>query len=410
MIALAASLLGVLSAPAAAEWTRIPEIPATDVFAVRIVGDTIAAGVGGTAYVSADGGASWRHAEQIGNNSPVDGLWIRNGRVYAGTFGGGVFVSDDLGASWQPFNEGLVGGVLNSQLAVGDLEVLGDRLFAGTLGAGVYVRTLATGETWHPFGQEFEPNQASNVNDIAVGGTRLLACAGANGTTFHRDPADADWTVDFIVGGTLHPGLIGYTALWTGSRWVLGTGSSVFTSANGQAPWVPSTTSTPHPSWATFAQFGPVLAGAFDVLDTLVMAESRDGGDTWVRSETLHGVFGYQLATRGGALYAARSDGLWIRTGIVSVVPGPTAGLRFALATQPVQNVARFRFELANAADASIELYDLRGRRAAERATGSWSAGVHDWNVDVHGLSPGVYWARLTSGSQRESARFIRIR
>jgi len=408
-LAAAGLAVGALAAPAAAQWTRVPALPASDVFAVRVVGDTIAAGVDSTAYVSVDGGATWRHASRVASNVPVDALWIRNGRVYAGTFGKGVFTSDDLGASWQPFNEGLVGGILNSQLDVGDLELSGETLVAATLGAGVYVRSLAGADTWHPFGNEFEANQAPNVNDVAVGGTRLIACAGGNGTTFHRDPADADWTADFLVGGTLRPGLSAETALWTGGRWVVGTSTSVFVSPNGEAPWTPSTTSPAHPSWTTFAQLGSTLIGAFDVVDTLVIAESHDQGDTWFRQETIPRTFAYQLAVHGSDLYAARSDGLWIRSETTSVGTNPEVGLRFALAGQPVRDVARFRFDLPSAGGASLELFDVMGRRAADRIAGFWSAGPHELTVDAHGLRPGVYCARLTSGNTHQILRLVRV-
>jgi hypothetical protein len=408
-LAAACLAVGTLAGPAAAQWTRVPALPASDVFAIRVVGDTIAAGVDSTVYVSTDGGATWRHAPRVASSVPVDALWIRNGRVYAGTFGKGVFTSDDLGASWQSFNEGLVGGILNSQLDVGDLELRGESLVAATLGAGVYVRSLVGADTWHPFGDEFEPNQAPNVDDVAVGGTRLIACAGSNGTTFHRDPVDAGWTVDFLVGGTLRPGLAAETALWTGDRWVVGASTTVFVSPNGEAPWTPSTTSPAHARWTTFAQLGQALVGAFDVVDTLVIAESHDQGDTWIRQETIPRTFAYQLAFHGADLYAARSDGLWIRSETTSVGTNPVVGLRFALAGQPVRDVARFRFDLPSAGGASLELFDVMGRRAADRIAGFWSAGPHELTVDAHGLRPGVYCARLTSGNAHEILRLVRV-
>jgi hypothetical protein len=401
----------VLAGAAAAQFTRIAAVPASDVFAVRIVGDTIAAAVDSAVYVSTDAGATWRHAPRVAPNVPVVALWIRNARVYAGTLGKGVFVSDDLGTSWQPFNEGLVGGFLDSQLDVSDLELSGDQLVAATLGAGVWARTLTAANTWHPFGNEFEPNQASNVNDVALGGTRLLACAGGNGTTFHRDPADVEWTVDFLVNGTLRPGTSAETALWTGSRWIVGTNAGAFFSPNGEAPWTPAIADLRNIAWSTFVQQGLTVFAAFDSVNRILFAESHDDGASWTVQERVFPAVAYQLAIHGNDLYAARSDGLWVRPLLPTAVdPAPRAGgLRFALATQPVRDVARFRFALPNAAEAAIDVFDVTGRRASDRIAGYWSAGPHELSVDERRLRPGVYSVRLTSGREHQTVRLVRV-
>jgi len=247
------------------------------VFSLRVVGDTIVAGANTAVYVSTDGGTAWQVSSAVAPGVQIVGaVLMRNGRLYAGTAGQGVFISDDLGASWQAFNQGLVGGILNSQLDISDFELRGDDLVASTFGAGVYVRNLAAADTWHHFGEEFEPNQASNVNDLALGGTRLLACVIANGTTFHRDPGDLDWTIDFLVNGTINPALDSKTALWIGNRWIVGTTRGVFLSPNGEQPWTPSATSLRNLSWSTFAQHGATTFAAFDSVNNILFAESDD--------------------------------------------------------------------------------------------------------------------------------------
>ena len=405
--------IGALVGPAAAQWTRITTLPASDVFALRVVGDTITAGVDTAAYVSIDGGTTWRRSSRVSPTvTLVSAVLFRNGRLYAGTAGQGVFISDDLGVSWQPFNQGLVGGFLDSQLDISDLELRADDLVASTFGAGVYRRTLAAADTWQHFGEAFEPNQASNVNDLALGGTRLLACVLGNGATFHRDPGDPDWTIDFLVNGTIQPALSSQTALWIGSHWIVGTNSGVFLSANGEPPWTPSSTRLRNLAWSTFAQHGPTVFAAFDSVNHILFAESHDAGANWAIQERTNAVFAYRLAVRGDDLYAARSDGLWVRrlSSVVSVPPG-TGGtrLRFALAAQPVRDVARFRFELPTAATAAIEMFDVTGRRVADRITRDFSAGPHELTVDERGLRPGVYCARLTVGGMHETVRLVRV-
>ncbi|HET7226576.1 MAG TPA: T9SS type A sorting domain-containing protein [Candidatus Eisenbacteria bacterium] len=401
-----------LGAPARAqEWRRVTALPASDVFALRAMGDTLVAGMDTTVFVSTDGGGTWRPPVRVAVDvAVVDAVLLRNGRSYAGTLGQGVFVSDDLGASWQPFNDGLTGGLFDSQLDVADLEARGDSLYAATQGAGVYVRRLTPADTWHPYGDAFEPNQAPNVSDLASDGARLVACAGGNGMMFTRDPADPDWTVSFLDDVGIHAGLAPEAALWTGSSWVVGTNLGVFASPTGLQPWTRTQTPLTQVHGSAFALRGGTLIGAFDLQDLAVIQESVDQGATWSNVETLLQTFVYQLVVQGGNLFAARADGLWVRRATTSVpeARGPGA-LRVALVgPNPVRDVAQFRFELPRAGEAALELFDVAGRAAA-RVSGFWSAGVHETSVDAAQLAPGVYGARLTSGGASATTRVVRV-
>lgn len=199
--------LFLLTTPASAQFTRVVDVPVTPVFSVFSKGDTIAVGLDTTVFISTDAGATWRHSTKpVAGVTSIQAVRIRNGLLYAGTFGQGVRLSDDLGVTWRAFNEGLVGGLVESQLHVIALEERGDSLYAGTSGAGVYVRRLTGPSTWSHFGEAFEDNQASNVNDLALGGIRLLATGGSNGQILFRDPGSPDWTVSNLDNVGIHAG------------------------------------------------------------------------------------------------------------------------------------------------------------------------------------------------------------
>src|SRR5258707_52995 len=239
-IKVCAVVLGAFAAasPAAAQFTRVTELPASAIFSVRATGDTIVAGSDTSVFVSTDAGTSWKLSTRLSPAAKtISAVRMLNRRLYAGTFGQGVFVSDDLGSTWHAFNEGLVGGFLDSQLDVSEFEVRGDSLYVGTEGAGVYVRRLSPAGTWSPFGSAFEPNQAANVSSLALGGTRLMASAGSNGTVFVRDPADAEWAVSDLANTRLLAGVQAEAAAFTGSSWVVGTSIRGFHSVLGPAPW-----------------------------------------------------------------------------------------------------------------------------------------------------------------------------
>jgi hypothetical protein len=406
--------LVTLAPPASAQWTQDEGVAALNVFSLSVKGDTILAGVDTCVFVSTNAGATWHASSRVAPSvTAVGSVLMRNGRLYAGTFGQGVFISDDLGLTWQAFNQGLVGGFANSQLDLSDLVVRGDSIFASTFGAGVYVRRVTAPSTWSHFGEEFEPNQASNVNVLALGGTRLLAGAGANGSVFFRDPGAPEWTVSWLNNVGLSPGRQAVSAFWNGHGWVVGTQNAIFSSTLGQEPWVFTQPGLGLLTNTAFAARGGQLFGAFDIVNGCVIEHSVDDGVTWEFLEFLPGAFVYKLAVIGSTLYAARSDGLWVRSIATLSVPPPVAaaGLRFRIAgPQPVGAEARLAFELPEAGSTTLEVFDVTGRRAAETQRQSWGAGAHEFAVDARGLAPGIYAARLTAAGQQAVVRFAHVR
>ena len=408
--------LGILvcgARPARAQWSRVDAVPSTQIFSLFSQADTIVAGADTSVFLSTDRGTSWTASRKIAAGvQVVSAVLFRNGRLYAGTFGQGVFVSDDHGATWQAFNQGLTGGLADSQLFLSGLVVLGDTLYGATEGAGVYARNVgAGGGSWFHFGEEFEPNQSSDVTALTLGGTRLLASAGSNGTVMIRDPGDPDWRLSELANTRLLPGFTPFSAASTGASWVVGTFRFVFHSTFGEEPWTPVDPGLGVIDQAWFAARGGVLFGAFDLVNVAVIEESDDGGATWSILDILPGVFVFQMVSAGDQIYSAQADGLWRRDAPVTSVPGGAAasGLRFALLGQPVRDLARFRFALPHAGTAKLELFDVSGRReaAVER---SWPAGENEWAWSTSALAPGVYTARLSTGEDRQAVTLVHLR
>lgn len=401
------------SAPASAQWEPVDEVPRTRIFTVTTSGDTIAAGADTAVYVSSDAGKTWRRSTKpVADVAAIEALAIHNGRLYAGTFGQGVHVSDDLGVTWQPFNEGLVGGFLDSQLDVTDLQVRGHLFYVSTAGAGVYVRDLAGG-VWSHFGEVFEPNQDSDVDGFGLGGDRLLALAGSNGQVYINDPGATDWTQSHLDNIGVHAGVHAQSAAWTGTGWVVGTNVGIFRSAAGQEPWTRLNLRLGPLNWTALTVQGHHLYAAFDITTAAVIAESVDDGATWQFVETQPNAFVQKLAIGAGTLYAARADGLWRRafdvTG-VATEESPNV-LKFALAgAQPFGDRTSLRFELARAERISIDIFDVRGRRVGGRFEGEFSPGPHELPLNALDLGSGVYLARLTAGGQHKVVRLVHVR
>jgi len=402
-----------LASPVAAQWTRVTEVPPTTFYSVWTNGDTVATSGDSTVFVSTDRGATWKGSAVVTRSGlEVERVRVRNGRLYAATRRNGIFISDDLGDSWADFNQGLVGGFGNSQLDIVDLVIRGDSMYIATEGAGAWVRNLSAG-TWHLFGNVFGPDQATNMTMIAAGGSRLLSGGGFNGTVFFRDPADPDWTQSLLFNDRIAAGLAALSALWTGSRWVVGSNIGVFLSPQGQSPWTFVDPGAGRPLFTVpLAMRGHDLFANFGAFSSAIEL-SRDEGESWQLLETLP-VPVSGLAVVGNTLYASRLDGLWRRSlDDVPIVSAPPLGSRlsFAIAgAQPVSGPVTFRLELPEAGRAAIDVFDLAGRHVSAPVGGSYAAGPNEIAWNARALAPGVYHARLSAGSRTETLRLVLVR
>src|SRR5262252_6634212 len=90
------ALLAGLERPASAQWTRVSQVPAVEIYSVSVTGDTIVASADSTVYVTTNAGATWFGSAKVTTGGlQIQQARVRNGRIYAGTRRRGVFVSAD---------------------------------------------------------------------------------------------------------------------------------------------------------------------------------------------------------------------------------------------------------------------------------------------------------------------------
>jgi hypothetical protein len=112
----------------------------------------------------------------------------------------------------------------------------------------------------------------------------------------------------------------------------------------------------------------------------------------------------------GSRLWAARSDGLWWRdVSLLNAPRTPVAARLRLLGAHPVAgDEATLAFRLAAPARATVELFDVGGRRARSE-TREAGAGEHRVALDLRGLPAGAYLARLAAAGRVETLRFVRV-
>jgi hypothetical protein len=112
---------------------------------------------------------------------------------------------------------------------------------------------------------------------------------------------------------------------------------------------------------------------------------------------------GNYTCTVTGAFGSVTSEAGRLGTFVASAAPAAAVELRLGVAPNPVRRAAAFAFELPAAGRASVQLYDVTGRRIVTLANGTFEAGAHDvlWDLrDAAGVRvrPGVFLARIVMG------------
>jgi hypothetical protein len=140
--------------------------------------------------------------------------------------------------------------------------------------------------------------------------------------------------------------------------------------------------------WQAIASVSPDASGRIDYEDRDVLPGVR---------------YGYRLAYSEGGAERFTTEA-WVTVprhelALAGFQPNPAAG------------VPRVVFVLGESVPATLEVYDVTGRRVASHAVGSLGAGAHTLPLDQGPrLAPGVYALRLTQGERTLTARGVVMR
>ncbi|MDK9700963.1 MAG: T9SS type A sorting domain-containing protein [bacterium] len=104
----------------------------------------------------------------------------------------------------------------------------------------------------------------------------------------------------------------------------------------------------------------------------------------------------------------------WV-TIVVDDAPSPSATVPYTFGLQetypnPFNAQTTIHYSLATAGTMSLQLFDVTGRLVTTLASGRQTAGTHElrWNGSNH--ASGVYWLRLTSGSQTATRKVALVK
>lgn len=99
----------------------------------------------------------------------------------------------------------------------------------------------------------------------------------------------------------------------------------------------------------------------------------------------------------------------WILTGVPTLPWTPVFGLE-QNCPNPFNPVTTLRFSLARDAQASIKLYDAKGREVRTLVDAELPAGRHVVTLDGAGLASGVYFCRMVAGEFVETRKLVLLK
>ena len=176
-------------------------------------------------------------------------------------------------------------------------------------------------------------------------------------------------------------------------------GDQVYSSlpGGGYGPWSGTSFASPHVS-GTVALMLEARGGAmsYDEVRQILIETAVDRGAPGYDDN-----YGYGLLDAFAAVTRARQ-------GAVSAPADPALRPSLSLVS-PAYGRLVVRFELPDARDASLEIFDVAGRRLESRDVGALGAGPHTQELS-RGLSPGMYWVRLCWADVRLSRKAVVLR
>jgi hypothetical protein len=174
------------------QWTRVEQLPATDIFNLFRADTVLYAGGRDVVYFSKNNGQSWDSTAHIAGVTTIDAFIVYKNEFYAGCWNKGVFKSSNKGVTWQ--NMG------NSILPyVSQFTEWNGSLYAATLGGSMYKLNEPSRTSWVSFNNGLS---SLSVNLPAVHGHNNVLLAGtlANRLYNRFSITTGAWEDIFITG------------------------------------------------------------------------------------------------------------------------------------------------------------------------------------------------------------------
>ena len=179
------------------QWTRVEQLPSSDIFTVYHKDNILYAGGKRKIYVSKDEGQTWDSTTTIPGPPLINNIIVYKDELYAACAPSGVFKSPDGGITWQNISTGLLFPDISDFC-----EFKGD-LYAATLGNSVYKLDPVNKNKWLFFGNGLS-DLSANLTTIAGNNNALVAGTNAN-AIYDYLPANSTTWEERLLEGRISP-------------------------------------------------------------------------------------------------------------------------------------------------------------------------------------------------------------
>ena len=173
------------------QWTRVQQLPSTDITTVYHSGNTIYAGGRSIVYFSNDGGDNWDSTNRIPQLGLIDNIIVHENELYVSSFSFGVYKSVNNGFTWQNITIGIVPFISDFCEWKGDL-------YASTEAAANFKLDAFARGKWTSFSAGLS-SLSTNVTCIASNSNALVSGTLANAMYDYFPAGAAHWEEHFLL-------------------------------------------------------------------------------------------------------------------------------------------------------------------------------------------------------------------
>jgi hypothetical protein len=347
-----------------------------------------------------DNGATWQNADSGLRTGYITSIAASSSDIFLGTGDRGVYRSSNNGKSWTAVDSGLTNPYITS-LAVSDSNII-----VATWGGGLFL-SRNNGTIWTQLGSDKAP---SEVWAIAVIGTDVFAGMSVNGV--YRSTINGTKWIEANSGLTSK--LVSSLAVIGTSLFAGTIGGGVFLSTDNGVNW--TNVGLASNSIATLGVIGSNLFASSES-EPFGVYLSADIGRTWSKIDTgLSGGYVLSFAVSKTHLFAA--EGGVFRRPLPEIITSVNAASRdipvqFTLGQNypnPFNPTTSIAFILTSRSLATLEIFDLIGRRVAILVNDVLPMGNHTYQWNAESASTGVFFYRLHAGSFTETKKLVLIK